>query len=197
VDVQALGCDFYAISAHKMYGPTGVGALYGRAALLEAMPPWQGGGDMIANVTFEKTSYNVLPYKFEAGTPNIAGVVGFGAAVDFLRRFDMREIAAHEHALLEHATAGVEAVEGVRVLGRARDKAGVLSFVIEGVHPHDIGTILDREGVAVRTGQHCAQPVMDRYGIPATVRASFALYNTHEDVDALVRALARVKEVFG
>ena len=197
VDVRALDCDFYVFSAHKMYGPTGIGALYGRAALLERMPPWQGGGDMIANVTFEKTDYNVLPYKFEAGTPNIAGVVGFGAAVDFLRRFDMAEVAAHERALLEHATAQLDALPGVRILGRAREKAGVLSFVIEGVHPHDIGTILDREGVAVRTGQHCAQPVMDRYGVPATVRASFALYNTREDVDALVRALARVREVFG
>ena len=197
VDVQALGCDFYACSAHKMYGPTGIGALYGRAALLERMPPWQGGGDMIADVTFEKTSYNVLPYKFEAGTPNIAGVVGFGAAVDFLRRFDLRQVAAHEHDLLDEATARVQALDGVRVIGRAREKAGVLSFVIDGVHPHDIGTILDREGVAVRTGQHCAQPVMDRFGIPATVRASFAIYNTREDVDALVRALGRVREVFG
>ena len=197
VDVQALGCDFYVFSAHKMYGPTGIGALYGRAALLERMPPWQGGGDMIADVTFEKTSYNVLPYKFEAGTPNIAGVVGFGAAVDFLRRFDLRQVAAHEHDLLDEATARVQALDGVRVIGRAREKAGVLSFVIDGVHPHDIGTILDREGVAVRTGQHCAQPVMDRFGIPATVRASFAIYNTREDVDALVRALGRVREVFG
>lgn len=197
VDVQALGCDFYVFSAHKMYGPTGIGALYGKAALLERMPPWQGGGDMIANVTFEKTDYNVLPYKFEAGTPNIAGVVGFGAAVDFLARFDLREVAAHEQALLRHATAQLDGIAGVRILGRAREKAGVLSFVMEGVHPHDIGTILDREGVAVRTGQHCAQPVMDRYGIPATVRASFAIYNTREDVDALVGALGRVKEVFG
>jgi cysteine desulfurase/selenocysteine lyase len=197
VDVQALDCDFYVFSAHKMYGPTGIGALYGKAALLERMPPWQGGGDMIANVTFEKTTYNVLPYKFEAGTPNIAGVVGFGAAVDFLRRFDIGEVASHEHDLLVHATTQLDAIAGVRILGRAREKAGVLSFVMEGVHPHDIGTILDREGVAVRTGQHCAQPVMDRYGIPATVRASFAIYNTREDVDALVRALARVKEVFG
>jgi cysteine desulfurase/selenocysteine lyase len=180
-----------------MYGPTGIGALYGKAALLERMPPWQGGGDMIASVTFEKTTYNTLPYKFEAGTPNIAGVVGFGAAVDFLRRFDLRDVAAHEDRLLREATERVSALDGVRVIGRARHKAAVLSFVLEGVHPHDIGTVLDREGVAVRTGQHCAQPVMDRYGIPATVRASFALYNGSEDVDALVRALAKVREVFG
>jgi cysteine desulfurase/selenocysteine lyase len=197
VDVRALDCDFYVFSAHKMYGPTGIGALYGKAALLERMPPWQGGGDMIASVTFEKTTYNTLPYRFEAGTPNIAGVVGFGAAVDFLRRFDIRDVAAHEERLLRDATARVSALDGVRVIGRARDKAGVLSFVVEGVHPHDIGTVLDREGVAVRTGQHCAQPVMDRYGVPATVRASFALYNTDEDVDALVRALVKVREVFG
>ena len=197
VDVRALDCDFYVFSAHKMYGPTGIGALYGKAALLERMPPWQGGGDMIASVTFEKTTYNTLPYKFEAGTPNIAGVVGFGAAVDFLRQFDMHDIAAHEDRLLREATERVAAIAGVRVIGRAREKAGVLSFVMDGAHPHDIGTILDREGVAVRTGQHCTQPVMDRYGIPATVRASFALYNTPADVEALVHALARVREVFG
>jgi cysteine desulfurase / selenocysteine lyase len=197
VDVQALDCEFYAFSAHKMYGPTGIGALYGKAALLEAMPPYQGGGDMIASVSFEKTTYNTLPYKFEAGTPNIAGVVGFGAAVEYLSQFDMREVAAREDDLLAYATRAVEALDGVQVIGRAAHKAGVLSFVMEGVHPHDVGTILDREGVAVRTGQHCAQPVMDRYGIPATVRASFAIYNTREDVDALVKALARVREVFG
>jgi cysteine desulfurase/selenocysteine lyase len=197
VDVQALDCDFYAFSAHKMYGPTGTGALYGKASLLERMPPYQGGGDMIASVTFEKTTYNTLPYKFEAGTPNIAGVVGFGAAVDFLAQFDMREVAAREHELLAHATARLEAVPGVRLIGTAKDKAGVVSFVMDGVHPHDVGTILDREGVAVRTGQHCAQPVMDRYGIPATVRASLGIYNTRDDVDALVRALDRVRELFG
>jgi cysteine desulfurase/selenocysteine lyase len=197
VDVQALDCEFYAFSAHKMYGPTGTGALYGKASVLEKMPPYQGGGDMIASVTFEKTTYNTLPYKFEAGTPNIAGVVGFGAAVDFLAQFDMREVEAREEELLGYATARLEAVDGLRVIGRAARKAGVLSFVLEGVHPHDVGTILDREGVAVRTGQHCAQPVMDRYGIPATVRASFGIYNTREEVDVLVRALARVREVFG
>jgi cysteine desulfurase/selenocysteine lyase len=197
VDVQALDCEFYAFSAHKMYGPTGTGALYGKASVLESMPPYQGGGDMIASVTFEKTTYNTLPYKFEAGTPNIAGVVGFGAAVDFLAQFDMREVEAREDELLRYATARLEAVDGLRVIGQAARKAGVLSFVLDGVHPHDVGTILDREGVAVRTGQHCAQPVMDRYGIPATVRASFGIYNTREEVDVLVRALARVREVFG
>jgi cysteine desulfurase / selenocysteine lyase len=197
VDVQAIGCDFYAFSAHKMYGPTGVGALYGRAALLEAMPPYQGGGDMIASVTFEKTTYNMLPYKFEAGTPNIAGVVAFGAAVDYLQQFDMEAVARHEQDLLAYATARLDEVEGVRIIGRAREKSGVVSFVLDGVHPHDVGTILDREGVAIRTGQHCAQPVMDRFGIPATARASFGIYNTREDVDALVRGLARVRELFG
>jgi cysteine desulfurase/selenocysteine lyase len=197
VDVQAIGCDFYAFSAHKMYGPTGVGALYGRAGVLERMPPYQGGGDMIASVTFEKTTYNTLPYKFEAGTPNIAGVVGFGAAVEYLNRFDRAAIIAHEHDLLMYATEALRAFGGIRIIGEARDKAGVISFVMDGVHPHDMGTILDREGVAIRTGQHCTQPVMDRYGIPATARASFAIYNTRADVDALVRGLAAVRGVFG
>jgi cysteine desulfurase/selenocysteine lyase len=197
VDVQALDCDFYAFSAHKMYGPTGTGALYGRAALLETLPPYQGGGDMIASVTFEKTTYNQLPYRFEAGTPNIGGVVGFGAAVDYLRSFDMARVAQHEGDLLAYATAGLDDVPGLRIIGRARRKSGVVSFVLDGVHPHDVGTILDREGVAVRTGQHCAQPVMDRFGVPATVRASFAIYNTREDVDALIGALDTVREVFG
>jgi cysteine desulfurase/selenocysteine lyase len=196
VDVQALECDFYAFSSHKMFGPTGVGVLYGRPSLLEAMPPYQGGGDMIASVTFEKTLYNVVPYKFEAGTPNIGGVVGFGAAVDYLSAIDRQAALAHEDALLEYATARVREIPGTRIIGEARRKTGVLSFVIEGVHPHDAGTILDREGVAVRTGQHCAQPVMDRYGITATVRVSLGIYNTREDVDALVRALGRVREVF-
>ncbi len=197
VDVQALDCEFYAFSAHKMYGPTGIGALYGKRALLESMPPYQGGGDMIASVTFEKTTYNELPHKFEAGTPNIAGVVGFGAAVDYLRQFDMHAIAAHEHDLLTHATEAVGTIPGVRIIGQAPQKAGVLSFVLDGVHPHDIGTILDREGVAIRTGQHCAQPVMDRYGVPATARASFAIYNTHDEIDVLARAVRKVKEMFG
>jgi cysteine desulfurase/selenocysteine lyase len=196
VDVQALDCEFYAFSAHKMYGPTGVGALYGKRALLESMPPYQGGGDMIASVTFEKTTYNTLPHKFEAGTPNIAGVVGFGAAVEYLSGFDMQAIAAHEHELLARATAALGAIDGVRVIGKAPLKAGVLSFVMDGVHPHDIGTILDREGVAIRTGQHCAQPVMDRYGVPATARASFAIYNTHEEIDVLARSVRKVKELF-
>jgi len=197
VDVQALDCDFYAFSGHKMYGPTGTGVLYGRRALLEAMPPYQGGGDMIASVTFEKTEYNVLPHKFEAGTPNIAGVVGLGAAVDYLAGLDRAAVLAHEEALLDEATARVRELAGVTLIGDAAARASVLSFVVEGVHPHDIGTVLDAEGVAVRTGQHCAQPVMDRYGVPATVRASFGVYNTHEDVDALVRGLEKVREVFG
>jgi cysteine desulfurase/selenocysteine lyase len=197
IDVQALGCDFFAFSSHKMYGPTGSGALYGRRAWLEEMPPYQGGGDMIATVTFEKTTYAPIPQKFEAGTPNIAGVVGFGAAVDYLRRFDIDEIGAHEHDLLVYATGRVREVEGLRVIGGAKRQAGVLSFVMDGVHPHDIGTVVDREGVAIRTGQHCAQPVMDRFGIPATARASFALYNTRDEVDRLVEALRRVRALFG
>jgi cysteine desulfurase/selenocysteine lyase len=197
VDVQALGCDFYVFSSHKLYGPTGVGVLYGREALLELMPPYQGGGDMIASVTFEKTDYNVLPYKFEAGTPNIAGVVGLGAAVDYVTALDRAAALDYEHALLEYATDRVTAIDGVTLIGRARHRSGVVSFVLEGVHPHDIGTILDTEGVAVRTGQHCAQPVMDRYGITATVRASIGIYNTREDIDALVSGLHKVREVFG
>jgi cysteine desulfurase/selenocysteine lyase len=196
VDVQALDCDFYVFSSHKMFGPTGVGVLYGRPALLEAMPPYQGGGDMIASVTFEKTQYNVVPYKFEAGTPNIAGVAGFGAALDYLAAIDRTAALAHEDALLDDATARVREIEGTRIVGESRHKTGVLSFLMEGVHPHDAGTILDREGIAVRTGQHCAQPVMDRYGITATIRASLAIYNTREDIDAFVRALGRVREVF-
>ena len=196
VDVQSLGCDFYAFSSHKMFGPTGVGVLYGRRALLEQMPPYQGGGDMISSVTFEKTTYNVVPYKFEAGTPNIGGVVGFGAAVDYLMGIDREGALAHEDALLEHATARVRDIPGTRIVGEARDKTGVLSFLMDGVHPHDAGTILDTEGIAVRTGQHCAQPVMDRYGITATIRASLGLYNTRGDIDALVHALTRVRQVF-
>jgi cysteine desulfurase/selenocysteine lyase len=197
VDVQALDADFYAFSGHKMFGPTGTGVLYGKAALLEHMPPYQGGGDMIASVTFEKTTYNTLPYKFEAGTPNIAGVVGFGAAVEYLNGIDREAARAHEDRLLAYATDLVSAVPGVRVIGQAREKTSVLSFVMEGVHPHDIGTVLDNEGVAIRTGQHCAQPVMDRYGVVSTARASFALYNTREDVDALVRAVYKAKELLG
>jgi cysteine desulfurase / selenocysteine lyase len=197
VDVQALECDFYVFSSHKMFGPTGVGVLYGSRPLLEAMPPYQGGGDMIASVTFEKTLYNAVPYKFEAGTPNIGGVAGFGAAVDYLMAIDRDAALAHEDRVLEYATARVREIPGARIIGEARHKTGVLSFLLEGVHPHDAGTILDREGVAVRTGQHCAQPVMDRYGISATIRASLGIYNTREDIDVLVRALDRVREVFG
>jgi cysteine desulfurase/selenocysteine lyase len=196
VDVQALDCDFYAFSSHKMFGPTGVGVLYGRPALLEAMPPYQGGGDMIASVTFEKTTYNVVPYKFEAGTPNIGGVAGFGAAIDYLAAIDREAALAHEDAVLEYASESVRRIAGARIVGEASRKTAVLSFVLDGVHPHDAGTILDTEGVAVRTGQHCAQPVMDRFGITATIRASLAIYNTREDIDALVRALQKVKEVF-
>jgi cysteine desulfurase/selenocysteine lyase len=196
LDVQALDADFYALSAHKIYGPSGVGVLYGKQKLLEAMPPWQGGGDMILTVTFEKTTYNELPYKFEAGTPNIAGVIGFGAAIDYVTAIGMERIARHEHALLEYATRRLLEVPGLRIIGTAAQKAAVVSFVLEGAHPHDIGTILDYEGVAVRTGHHCAQPVMDRYCIPATARASFALYNTTDEVDVLVKGLHKVREVF-
>jgi cysteine desulfurase/selenocysteine lyase len=196
VDVQALGCDFYAFSSHKLYGPTGVGVLYGRAELLEAMPPYQGGGDMIRSVTFEKTTYNALPFKFEAGTPNIAGGIAFGAALDYVSAIGLDRIAAHEHDLLACATARLSEIEGLRIVGTAREKAGVLSFVVEGVHPHDIGTVLDREGIAIRTGHHCAQPVMDRYGLPATARASFGLYNTRDEVDALAAAIHKVIRMF-
>jgi cysteine desulfurase/selenocysteine lyase len=196
VDVQALDCDFYVFSSHKMFGPTGVGVLYGRPSLLEAMPPYQGGGDMIASVTFEKTLYNVVPYRFEAGTPNIGGVAGFGAAIDYLMAIDRDAALAHEDGVLAYATDRVRKIPGTRIIGEARHKTGVLSFVLEGVHPHDAGTVLDNEGVAVRTGQHCAQPVMDRYGIAATIRASLGIYNTRADIDVLVRALERVREVF-
>jgi cysteine desulfurase/selenocysteine lyase len=196
LDVRALDVDFYAVSAHKFYGPSGVGLLYGKQALLEAMPPWQGGGDMILSVTFEKTTYNELPYKFEAGTPNIPGAIGLGVAVDYLQGLGMDHIAAHEHDLLEYATARLSEVPGLRIIGTAKEKAAVVSFVLEGIHPHDIGTILDYEGIAVRTGHHCAQPVMERFSVPATVRASFGLYNTRGEVDALVRGLDKVREVF-
>jgi cysteine desulfurase/selenocysteine lyase len=197
VDVQALDCDFYAISGHKMYGPTGIGVLYGKAELLEAMPPYQGGGDMIASVSFDKTVYNRLPYKFEAGTPNIADTIGFGAAIAYLKKLGLEAIDHHERDLLSYATRAVENIPGVTIVGNAREKSGVLSFTMDGIHPHDIGTILDREGIAVRTGHHCAQPVMQRFGIPATARASFGLYNTKEEVDALVAGIHRVVEVLG
>jgi len=196
VDVQALDADFYAFSGHKMYGPTGIGVLYGKQALLEAMPPWQGGGDMISSVTFEKTTYNKVPHKFEAGTPDMAGVAGLKAAIEYMNGIGIEKIAAHEHDLLEYATEVIGAIEGVRLIGTAREKAGVLSFVLDEVHPHDIGTILDQQGIAVRTGHHCAQPVMERFGIPATVRASFAAYNTKAEVDALARGIRKVSEVF-
>jgi cysteine desulfurase/selenocysteine lyase len=196
IDVQALGCDFYVLSGHKMYGPTATGLLYGRTALLERMPPYQGGGDMIQSVSFEKTTYNVLPYKFEAGTPNIAGVVGFGAAIDYLRGFDRAAVLEHEDALLAAATSDVAEIPGTRIFGTARRKTGVLSFTLDGIHAHDVGTILDAEGVAVRSGQHCAQPVMDRFGVPATIRASFGIYNTREDVETLVRGLEKARRMF-
>ncbi|MGE3276950.1 MAG: cysteine desulfurase [Vicinamibacterales bacterium] len=197
VDVRALGADFYVVTGHKLYGPTGIGALYGRADLLEAMPPWQGGGDMISSVTFERSTWNVLPYKFEAGTPHIEGAIGLGAAVRWLSAIGMPRIQAQEKELLAYGTEALQSVPGLRLIGTAPEKASILSFVLEGVHPHDIGTIVDREGVAIRTGHHCAQPVMERFGIPATARASLAVYNTREDVDALVHALRAVREVFG
>ena len=196
VDAQALDADFYAFSGHKMYGPTGIGALYGKLALLEAMPPWQGGGDMISSVTFKKTTYNKVPHKFEAGTPDMAGVAGLKAAIEYMNGIGIEKIAAHEHDLLEYATEVIGALPGVRLIGTAREKASVLSFVLEEAHPHDIGTILDQQGIAVRTGHHCAQPVMERFQIPATVRASFAVYNTKSEVDALARGIRKVREVF-
>ncbi len=197
VDVRDLGCDFYAFSGHKLYGPTGIGVLYGREELLVAMPPWQGGGDMILTVSFEKTTYNELPWKFEAGTPNISGAVGLAAAMDYVERLGIEAIAAHEQRLLNIATAELERIRGVRIVGTAAHKAAVLSFTMEGVHPHDLGTIVDHEGVAIRTGHHCAMPVMTFFGIPATARASFGCYNTERDVAALVAALGKVREVFG
>ncbi len=196
VDVQALGADFYAFSGHKLFGPTGIGVLWGRLPLLDAMPPYQGGGDMISAVSFAKTTYNVVPNKFEAGTPNIAGSVGLGAAIDYLAGLDVRAMQAYEHELLTYGTAALTSVPGVRIVGTARQKASVLSFVMEDVHPHDIGTILDRQGVAIRTGHHCAQPLMERLCVPATARASLALYNTKDEIDALVGALAKVQEIF-
>lgn len=197
VDVREIDCDFYAFSGHKLYGPTGVGVLYGKASLLDAMPPYQGGGDMISSVTFEKTLYNVLPYKFEAGTPNIAGAIGLGAAIDYLSKVRLDLVAAHERELLAYATEAVSAIKGVRIIGTAREKAAVLSFVLDGVHAHDVGTILDQDGIAIRAGHHCAMPVMERFGVPATARASLGLYNTREEVDTLVGAIEKVKRVFG
>jgi cysteine desulfurase/selenocysteine lyase len=196
VDVRQLDCDFYVFSGHKLYGPTGVGILYGKAELLETMPPYQGGGDMISSVTFEKTTFNRLPYKFEAGTPNISGGIGLGAAIDYVRSIGIEAIAAYEHELLTYATEIVSAIPGVRLVGTARDKTSVLSFTLDGIHPHDIGTILDQEGIAIRTGHHCAQPVMDYFKVPATARASLAFYNTREEVDVLAAGIRSVTEVF-
>ena len=196
VDVRALHADFYAFSGHKVFGPTGIGVLYGREALLEAMPPWQGGGDMIRTVSLEGSTWNDLPYKFEAGTPDVSGAIGLGAALEWLEGVGIEAAAGHEADLLAYGTAALEAIPGITLVGTAPHKASVLSFTLEGVHPHDVGTLLDLEGIAVRTGHHCAQPVMTRYGIPATARASLALYNLREDLDALVRGIARVREVF-
>ncbi len=197
VDVQELGCDFYAFSGHKLFGPTGIGVLYGRSDLLERMPPWQGGGDMIASVTFEGSTWAELPAKFEAGTPHIAGVVGLGAAINWITSVGLEAVTAYEHELLNYATAEVSKIPGVRIVGAARERASILSFAVNGVHPHDVGQVLDADGIAIRAGHHCAQPVMARFGVAATARASFAAYNTHEEVDALIRGIHRVKQVFG
>jgi cysteine desulfurase / selenocysteine lyase len=196
VDVREIGCDFYAFSGHKIYGPTGIGALYGRAEWLEKLPPYQGGGDMILSVTFEKTVYNAIPHKFEAGTPAIAEAIGLGAALEYVSSLGIDRIAAYESDLLEYATAEVSGLEGVRIIGTARERAGVLGFTIDGVHPHDVGTILDQEGIAIRAGHHCAQPVMKHFGVPATARASFSFYNTRDEVDALVAGIRKCIEVF-
>jgi cysteine desulfurase/selenocysteine lyase len=196
VDMRSLDCDFFVLTGHKLYGPTGIGALYGKAALLEAMPPWMGGGDMIASVTFERITWNVIPNKFEAGTPDISGAIGLGVAVDYVSAIGMDRIQAHEQELLAYATDALNQVDGLRIFGTAPRKASILSFVMDGIHPHDLGTIVDREGVAIRTGQHCAQPVMDRLGIAATARASLAMYNTREDIDSLVAALRKARKVF-
>ena len=196
VDVAALGCDFYAFSGHKMYAPMGIGALWGRGELLDAMSPWQGGGEMILTVTFEKSTYNVAPHKFEAGTPDVGGAVGMAAAMDWMDAIGRDRIAAHEHALLQYAEAALRTVPGLMIVGNAREKAGVHSFVLDGIHPHDVGTILNHEGIAVRTGHHCAQPVMERYKVPATSRASFGVYNTAAEVDRLVEGLTKVRELF-
>jgi cysteine desulfurase/selenocysteine lyase len=194
--VQDLDCDFYAFSGHKLCGPTGIGVLYGKAALLEKMQPFKGGGDMILSVSFEKTTYNTIPYKFEAGTPPIAAAIGLGAAVDYLSAIGMDAIAAHEHGLLSYASAQLSDLPGVRIIGTARNKAAVISFMVDGVHPHDVGTLLNQAGIAVRTGHHCAQPVMQRFKVPATSRASFAFYNTVAEVDALIAGIRSVQEVF-
>lgn len=196
IDVQALDCDFYAFSGHKLYGPDGIGVLYGRESLLKSMPPWQGGGDMILSVDFEGTTYNELPFKFEAGTPHISGAVGLGAAIDYVDGVGLDRIGAWEHELLDYATAGLSGVDGLRIIGTARDKASLVSFVLEDVHPHDLGTILDQEGIAIRTGHHCAMPAIKRFGVPATARASFAFYNTKAEIDRLVTAVAAARAMF-
>ncbi len=196
VDVQALDCDFFAFSSHKIYGPTGIGVLYAKEKHLQSMPPYQGGGDMIRSVTFEKTLYNELPYKFEAGTPDISGAIGLAAAIDYVNSIGIEKIAAYETTLLDYATEKLGEIPGLKIMGQAREKASVLSFVLEGIHPHDIGTILDQEGIAIRTGHHCAQPTMERFGIPATARASFAFYNTKEEIDRLVEGIHKVKAMF-
>jgi cysteine desulfurase/selenocysteine lyase len=196
VDVQDLGCDFYAFSGHKLFGPTGIGVLYGREALLDRMPPWQGGGDMILTVSFAKTTYNSLPYKFEAGTPNISGAIGLGAAVEFLNGIDLEGAHAHEHALLAYATETLSKIEDLRIIGTAKQKASLVSFVVTGAHPHDLGTILDEQGIAVRTGHHCAMPVMEYFKVPATARASFAFYNTFEEIDRLNSGILRAQSIF-
>ncbi|HYP80611.1 MAG TPA: aminotransferase class V-fold PLP-dependent enzyme, partial [Steroidobacteraceae bacterium] len=196
VDVRELDCDFYCFSGHKLYGPTGIGVLYGRESLLDAMPPWQGGGDMIRTVTFERSTWNDLPHKFEAGTPNISGAIGLAAAMDYLESLGITNVAAHEHELLAAATAALMRIPGVHIHGTAEDKAGILSFTLKGVHPHDLGTVLDHEGVAIRAGHHCAMPLMDLLGLPATARASFGCYNTMEDVEQLEAAVRKAVEVF-
>jgi cysteine desulfurase / selenocysteine lyase len=197
IDVQDLDCDFYTLSSHKLFGPTGVGVLYGKASWLEALPPYQGGGDMIRTVSFEKTLYNAIPYKFEAGTPNIGATIGFGAAIDYVNGLGFDNLGRYEHELLEYATGRLSEVNDLRIIGTARQKAAVISFVIEGIHPHDLGTVLDQEGVAIRTGHHCAEPLMHRFGVPATARASFAFYNTRDEVDRLVGAVEKAMELLG
>jgi cysteine desulfurase/selenocysteine lyase len=196
IDVQEIDCDFYAFSGHKLFGPTGVGALYGKAKLLEAMPPYQGGGDMISSVTFAKTLFNVIPYKFEAGTPNIAATIGLGAAIDYVNQLGLDNLGQYESELLEYATEKLSAIPSLRIIGTAEQKASVISFVLEGIHAHDVGTVLDQEGIAIRTGHHCAQPLMERFGVPATARASFAFYNTKQEVDALAEAIEKVNHIF-
>ncbi|MCK5081979.1 MAG: cysteine desulfurase, partial [Candidatus Omnitrophica bacterium] len=196
VNVQGLDCDFLAFSGHKLFGPNGVGVLYGKEKLLNAMPPYQSGGDMIASVTFEKTTYNVLPYKLEAGTPNVAGVIGLGAAIDYVRSVGLTQIAEYEHELLAYGTQALSSIDGLRLIGTAKNKASILAFVLENIHPHDLGTLVDEEGVAIRTGHHCTQPVMKHFGVPATSRASLAFYNTKEEIDCLVRAIHKAKDIF-